>query len=166
MSSLLTLFTLLTFITQLVIPLIAPPCQLPQSWVGELEYSPTQGWQIEVETDYPDGGFIFTRVGNGWQGWIHPSKPDSIHTLYHFTAAALTGESLPCTIAFSLQLQSWLQTLARFDSSLTNLFLPFIRGETAVSSPPPKLTDATTSVQSLVRCVHNYPSSPTTPIWN
>ena len=109
------------------IPLIAPPCQLPQSWVGQLEYSPTQGWQIEVETDYPNGGFVFTRVGSGWQGWIHPSKPASVHTLYHFTDAALNGEPLPCIPAFSPQLQSWLQTIAGFDRSLTNLFLPFVR---------------------------------------
>ena len=127
MSSILTLFTLLTFLTQLVIPPIVPPCQLPQSWVGQLEYSPTQGWQIEVETDYPDGGFIFTRVGSGWQGWIHPSKPASVHTLYHFTDAALNGEPLPCAPAFSPQLQSWILTLARFDRTLSSLFLPFIR---------------------------------------
>ena len=127
MSSLLTLFTLLTFIAQFIGTPIAPPCQLPQSWVGQLEYSPTQGWQIEVETDYPNGGFIFTRVGNGWQGWIHPSKPASVHTLYHFTDAALNGEPLPCTIAFSPQLQSWLQTLAGFERSFTALFLPFVR---------------------------------------
>ena len=101
MSSLLTLFILLTFIAQFIGSPIAPPCQLPQSWVGQLEYSPTQGWQIEVETDYPDGGFIFTRVGSGWQGWIHPSKPASVHTLYHFTDAALNGEPLPCIPAFS-----------------------------------------------------------------
>ena len=142
MSSLLTLFTLLTFITNLVVPLIAPPCQLPQSWVGQLEYSPTQGWQIEVETDYPNGGFIFTRVDNSWQGWIHPSKPASVHTLYHFTNAALRGEPLPCFIPFSPRLQSWLQTLARFDHSLTHLFLPFIQGKTAVSFTPPKWYNA------------------------
>ncbi len=116
----------------LIVKLNAPHCELPRQWVGNLEFSQTSGFQIEAETNFPGGGFTFTRDGHRWTGYIDPAQHYTVRNLYTFTYQYLTTGEVICDIENSDQLQAWLAQLDELDESIHTISLPVI-----INQPPP-----------------------------
>lgn len=102
-------------------PASANNCQMPGEWVGHLEYSQIANtWDIEVESNQPNGGFGFTRTITHWDGTIFPHQQPELFNLYAFTEAVLSDQPTTCE---SERLNEWRQELKEFDGRF-NQHLP------------------------------------------
>ncbi len=68
-------------------PAAAYTCPLPGEWAYQLEWSGTE-WEIEVETNGPNGGFWYAYETDEWVGYIFTSDTKVVK-LYDYTGAAL-----------------------------------------------------------------------------